>query len=138
MNYRFILPCILIFLCSSRLATAQQNRAYNGGSGDGYSMAEIQVHTSPTGLEDALEQAVKLYPNPLQEGKALWLEAAASSQIRQITLLDLSGKLLFENQAPKQEQTLKLKLPTEKLPAGIYLLRLSSPKASISKKIVLL
>lgn len=133
-----LVPFCIFFLCSAGLAVAQQNRAYTGGSGDGYSMAEIQIHSNPTGLEDALEQAIQLYPNPLQEGKALWLEAAPSAHVRQVELRDASGRLLFMHHSLQYAQPLKLNLPTDGLPAGIYLLRLSSPKASIFRKIVLL
>lgn len=136
--HKQILLTLSLFLCSVGLAFAQQNRAYTGGSGDGYSMAEIQVHANPTGLQEALEQAIQLYPNPLQQGEMLVLQMDPSAHIRQIVLRNAAGKLLFEYHPPQHQQSTPLTLPTDRLPAGMYILHLSSERAGVSKKIVLL
>ena len=129
---------VSLFLCSAGLAFAQQNRAYTGGSGDGYSMAEIQVHANPTGLQEVLEQAIQLYPNPLQQGEVLVLQVDPSAHIRQIVLRNAAGRLLFEYNPPQHQQSTPLTIPTDRLPAGMYILHLSGEHAGISKKIVLL
>lgn len=69
---------------------------YRGGSGDGYAMAEIRVHSIPTGVNKALEEAVRLYPNPLKQGDQLVFQAPSSLQIEKIRLIDAQGNLLFE------------------------------------------
>ena len=137
MKKRILLFCSF-FLCCASFALAQQNRAYTGGSGDGYAMAEIRVHSQPTGLEKSFSQAVQLYPNPLKKGEALFLQVEAGAKIHRIFLRDSSGKLLYEKDIPPHNESLQLSLPTARLPAGIYLLQLSGPDVRISKKIMLL
>lgn len=127
-----------LFLCSASLALGQQNRAYTGGNGDGYAMAEIRVYETPTGLKEVFTQAIRVYPNPLAKGESLLLQIEPPARVQRLSFRDLSGKLLFERVLPQQEQPFTLSLPTEKLPAGVYLLQFSSPKGSITRKIILL
>lgn len=136
-HFRNLFLCSLLVCCAT-VALAQQNLAYTGGSGDGYGMAELQVHPNPTGLVEALEKAIQLYPNPLRQGETLQLQLKPSAHIRQLTLRDASGKLLFEYRSIQHQHSGPLPLPTEGLPAGIYILQLWSAQASVSRKIVLL
>lgn len=136
-HFRNLFLCSL-FMCCATLAQAQQNRAYTGGSGDGYAMAELQVHPNPTGLAEALEKAIQLYPNPLRQGEALLLKLDPSARIQQLTLRNSSGTLLFILRPLEGQQSKAVTLPTDQLPAGIYILQLSNTKASIFRKIVVL
>lgn len=134
--YPFLLCSFFLFFAT--LALAQQNRAYTGGSGDGYGMAELQVHSTPTGLAETMEKAIRLYPNPLLQGEVMLLKLEPSAQIKQLTLRNSSGTLLFTIRPPVDQQSKAVTLPTDHLPAGIYIFQLSSTKASISRKIVVL
>lgn len=130
----------LAVLLSLNLVRAQEmdtDAPYRGGSGDGYAMAELLVHSQPTAVDKALDQATRLYPNPLKKGEQLILQAAKTTQIDRISLMDSQGNLLFEKKEMMAEKG-PLRIPTSNLPAGIYFLQLESRQSTITKKLILL
>lgn len=129
-------------LLSLNLALAQEADAdapYRGGSGDGYAMAELLVHSQPTAVNKVLEQATRLYPNPLKKGEQLILQTANTVKIDYIRLIDSQGNLLFEKgQKDIAADEAPLRIPTHRWPAGIYFLQLESRQSTITKKLILL
>lgn len=129
-------------LLSLNLALAQEadtEAPYRGGSGDGYAMAELLVHSQPTAVDKALEQATRLYPNPLKIGEQLLLQTPNTVQIDRIRLIDSQGNLLFEKgQKEASPDEAPLRIPTHLWPAGIYFLQLESRQSTITKKLILL
>lgn len=129
-------------LLSLNLALAQEadtDAPYRGGSGDGYAMAELLVHSQPTAVDKVLEQATRLYPNPLKKGDQLLLQTANAVEIDRIRLIDSQGNLLFEKrQKDIAAGEAPLRIPTPNWPAGIYFLQLGSRQSTITKKLILL
>ncbi|MNL84085.1 hypothetical protein D3C87_2119340 [compost metagenome] len=70
-----------------------------------------------------------IYPNPTTD--LLTLEVDDMSQIRQIQLNDVMGKILY-NKAKTGVQNLSAHLDVKDLSAGIYLVRITSETGTIS------
>lgn len=76
--------------------------------------------------------AVKVYPNPVNEKLVVEMDAAISQA--QVTLAAADGRIVYAD-AVNRNGTYTI--PVEKLPAGVYMLKVSSAKAVlISQKII--
>ena len=134
-----ILYPLLVLLSLASLSYGQANAPYQGGPGDGYAMAEILVNTKPTAVEDELENAVQVYPNPLKKGEELLIQGSKGETIERICLRDNKGSLLYERSLLQSNVAHKpVRINTQGWPAGVYYLQLESKKSSLTKKIVLL
>lgn len=138
-KFSFTLLALLATLSMVRAQEVEADAPYQGGSGDGYAMAELLVNSQPTALDKALEQATRLYPNPLKKGDQLMLQIPTTVQIDRIRLIDSQGNLLMEK-GLKELATAKaiLYIPILNWPAGIYFLELESRQTTITKKLILL
>jgi hypothetical protein len=80
-----------------------------------------------------------IYPNPIQKGETLHVQANQS--IENIALMDGLGKTIFIkfNELGTQDQSNSISISLEKIPAGLYTLRITQKNKVISfKKILVL
>jgi hypothetical protein len=80
-----------------------------------------------------------IYPNPIQNGETLHVQANQS--IENIALMDGLGKTIFIkfNELGTQDQSNSISISLEKIPAGLYTLRITQKNKVISfKKILVL
>lgn len=135
------LPYLIFFLLliSGTACWAQSDAPYKGGIGDGYSMTELLVHSSPTAVADELATELKVYPSPLKKGQELVIKHSASGKINSIRLLDLNGNLLLEEKRSSYFTAQnEFVIPTHPFPSGIYFLQLGNQKTTVTKKIIIL
>lgn len=82
------------------------------------------------------ESSLTVSPNPSLGAPQIsinWLGSGADAELR---LLDVSGRLMWQRSLTAGS-SLPLTLQSEDLPAGVYVLHLSTPQGALSKKIVL-
>jgi subtilisin family serine protease len=84
----------------------------------------------PTGLEEALEKTISVYPNPAQKGFSVTLPKGL--RVEQLALLDFLGRTVFEYEALPSGEHIYL-LPT--LTNGSYLLRIQTNQGLVLKKL---
>ncbi|WP_017730455.1 T9SS type A sorting domain-containing protein [Nafulsella turpanensis] len=138
MKAKLLYP-LLLFLSIASLGYGQSNAPFLGGPGDGYSMSEILVNTTPTAIEDELERFIQVYPNPLKKGEELLIQSSGGEKLERIRLLDNKGSLLFERDLLHHDlRQSPFRIYTHGWPAGIYLLQFESEKSNFTKKIILL
>jgi len=90
------------------------------------------VIATPTGIQDLPVNArnVIIYPNPFNEA----LNIRYSKGVCLISVMDLSGRLIFETPVSKlSEETM---LNTSQLTKGIYLLKLTGGDSIVVKKVI--
>jgi alkaline phosphatase D len=83
--------------------------------------------------------ALNVYPNPLQGGHPLFVHFALNQKSNfQIELLDISGRVIYsQSESDKPSGTFTMTIDTpEDLPAGVYILKMSSADEVVSRKIV--
>lgn len=83
----------------------------------------------PTGIEDFEKAGIKVYPNPVQNGR---LTLSITHEITAINILGLDGQLV-KNIAPSGSNILEANL---QVPPGVYIVQMVSNKASVYSKIV--
>jgi photosystem II stability/assembly factor-like uncharacterized protein/PKD repeat protein len=112
----------------------------------------VKLVVSANGIEDSIEkvdyitvgsigfkdidvnQSLKIYPNPLQQNNALFIDFE-HVQITQVQLLNIVGKNMQIN---VEKSTNRIKLETANLSRGIYILKLTSAAGDIlMRKIIL-
>jgi hypothetical protein len=69
---------------------------------------------------------IELYPNPVTEGR---LTLTASENIRSVQVLNITGKIVFNEEYPSGSTTITLDL--DKLDKGVYLVRIIFPDNDI-------
>ncbi|OJJ17290.1 hypothetical protein BKI52_31815 [marine bacterium AO1-C] len=85
-----------------------------------------------TGLPKSLQtQVVNIYPNPAQHQVKIPLN---NPQIKQIEVLDIRGKVLFQKQ-PVSEEIMEISL--KMLKSGVYFIRISLPQQVIVQKLLI-
>lgn len=92
------------------------------------------ITVGPVGFEDIdLNQHLKIYPNPLPQSTALFIEYE-KTQISHINLLNIVGKEVSVN---IEKTTGLIKLETSSLSSGVYILKLTSSAGDvIMRKII--
>lgn len=76
----------------------------------------------------------RVYPNPAGSSTALYLNGNVAKL--QLALTDASGKVVFTRQLSNGTAGQKITLPVQGLAKGVYLLKVSSERASHTEKIV--
>jgi hypothetical protein len=84
-----------------------------------------QISLGTVGLEDLESLGVKVYPNPVDD--YLILSVPDIIEVQQIRLTDMSGKWI---EVPLQSLGNEIQLTTSHLPAGMYMLSLSTDQGS--------
>ena len=74
---------------------------------------------------------IKVFPNPISDN--LYINLENNSEIEYFQIYDLSGKLIYKRNINKEKL---ISLETNILNNGIYILKLSSPNYSRTKKII--
>ncbi|HYG04015.1 MAG TPA: M1 family aminopeptidase [Chryseosolibacter sp.] len=82
-----------------------------------------------TSLEETLRNKFMIYPNPVDE--TLRIETADSNFFR-VEMMDIHGKLLGTHEAQKSLSEIN----TSSLPAGLFLIRITTESGSFFKKMV--
>jgi serine protease AprX len=83
------------------------------------------------------EQAITLFPNPTPEDKFyLQFDDKYLLTTCEITLTDLSGKVIWANQVVVSQTKMPILLPKNSLSNGVYLVQIKSKKFNVVKKLV--
>ena len=88
---------------------------------------------TPTLVNSALEQSIKLYPNPFQDNIYLELTSIAKSKPAHLELFDTSGKSILKMDISGNEI---ITIPLNHIPSGTYLLHLKIENAVAVKLIM--
>ncbi len=85
--------------------------------------------TGITGLDEIIDVAVKVYPNPFSNNVSI----RSSAVINKVDLFDVTGILV---KTVSSIESNALELDTQELSAGIYFLRMNTDSGTLVKKIV--
>ena len=81
------------------------------------------------GIEGSLlDKGIYLYPNPVEEE----LSIGSSFQMKNISLYNISGQKLFENETSSHSETINL----QNYPSGTYILKIETEAGEVSKKFI--
>jgi hypothetical protein len=83
-----------------------------------------------TGLEDAFTDDFEIYPNPLSTGS---LSIKLPSDATQLSILDVTGKLVYKEKVMKTEYTIDQSVFKSK---GVYVVNVVTTKNSWNKKVI--
>jgi hypothetical protein len=93
----------------------------------------VKVDSSvPTGKPKTMFNNIKLYPNPAKERLTLLLENWGSEKTK-ILLLDIAGKELYSISCPNGCNP-KVELDMDEFPAGLYIIKVTTPHKSNTYK----
>lgn len=96
-----------------------------------------QIHKFTTSITSAVasleENQLYIFPNPAQDKLFITFERGLSEAV-QLAVFTIDGKLV--EQLTLSELTTHTTLPLEQYPSGMYLLKFSSGKNSLSKRVV--
>jgi len=106
----------------------------NGGN------EQVYVHgivEDPIGIfESYLFRVIKVYPNPANTNYIfIEFEDYLNSDVN-LSIINVYGKLIYKTILPKSEK--KHKINISEFQAGVYLIKLQTPKGTITKKITLI
>lgn len=113
-----------------------------GGSSNGNHIFSKEKLTS-VGLRNNKETElaqIAFYPNPSHgENVSLVISTEKLSDVPVLTIYDLNGKLVQQQnlEGLENEQLKVIPLNTQTIPAGIYIVNISSQNASINQKLIL-
>jgi hypothetical protein len=89
--------------------------------------------TSVLEPDNAAYNSLKLYPNPVKDALHLQFDCSEGDCV-QIQILDVQGKVLYQNDLPNQQGTNFFNIPVEPFRKGLYLCRLrNGNKLEISR-----
>jgi hypothetical protein len=92
------------------------------------------INCTGVGVAELSDYEIKLSPNPVNE--MLTIELPIETVLRQIEILDIAGRQVFELESPEKGQH-TLFLPVQQLNNGMYLLRFTTDNGqSILKRFV--
>jgi hypothetical protein len=91
---------------------------------------EIQVNLSPVGIDASSLKGIRVYPNPINKNKELFI--ASDGEIQQVLLLNLAGMQLINKKCNSKEYALKL----SDIKSGIYILQLKMNGTWMFEKII--
>ena len=92
----------------------------------------VPQDTTGNGLDGPDDAGVLIYPNPAGD---FFTVVAGNVQVESVSMIDFSGKLIMlRNWTGEREETFHL----DRVPAGIYLVRIKTSEKVIMKKIVIL
>ncbi|MFN6377905.1 MAG: T9SS type A sorting domain-containing protein [Flavobacteriales bacterium] len=89
------------------------------------------------GVDELALGTARLYPNPLMEGQNAIVELSGDMKNINIQILDVDGKVVSNNQNINTSNQ-RIELPTARLAAGNYLVRLYNNKAETTLKLMIL
>ena len=95
------------------------------GSAGGFS---LDYEGGQVGVEELSRQEVSMYPNPAKDQ----LRIVHSSPIRQVDIFNAEGEFIFSETPDTEEASLQI----SQLPAGIYIVRITSGNQIITRKFV--
>ncbi|MDR1102188.1 MAG: DUF4465 domain-containing protein [Tannerella sp.] len=94
-----------------------------------FCLDKLQVRTADTdGIHVPPPSTVQVYPNPVVDQLTV-----AGSTIRQVTVYDVSGRLVCQLQANGQS---RLTIPVSQWSNGIYIMQITDATGTVSRKIV--
>lgn len=117
-----------------------QVRALNQGNACANISAPKNFITSPnTAVQNrAASVDLRLQPNPLYAGQILVLSLKAIKNMdAQIQVIDITGRVLWEQQRSILAGKQQLEIPTAGLAAGLYFLHLRSPEGQMSQRFII-
>lgn len=129
---------------SSNITGLADNTAYffrvialNAG-GESVPSAVVSASTQPLALDDALANALLLYPNPAGHTLTVELQNAPSfgRQIA-VAVYSLTGQKLLEQSAKLATETATFTLSTAQLPDGLYLVEIRADNRIAHKKVTI-
>jgi hypothetical protein len=94
--------------------------------------AHLVVDTTAEKLPGIIDHGVLIYPNP---SEGFFTVSVRNLQVESVSLIDFAGKVLMHrNWTGETEQTFHL----DRVPAGIYIIRIKTYEKVIMKKIIIL
>ncbi len=108
----------------------------SGTGGNELAIDNIQVNTVLSVREPELAKTIKAYPNPALGNAQLDFSLRATSLVR-LDIVDITGKVLrSENRGIFAEGSHQISIRRESLPAGVYMVRISSDEASSLVRVI--
>lgn len=111
---------------------------YNNFEESTYSAVISVIINTVTGMADGLESILKIYPNPVKNGNfSLSISNGNLSSIRSIDLLDLSGRIIYEQNIELYElNSSELKINIPSIQDGLVFVRLTfNDQTYLTKKL---
>lgn len=84
-----------------------------------------------TGSQDLEQSGIKVYPNPFRH--ALSVSNEGNERMKKVELLDLQGRILYSEAILAEKK--EIRVEAERLPPGLYLLRLNTDKRMYMAKV---
>ncbi len=93
---------------------------------------------TPTGISfaDANKNSFRIYPNPSNEFTVCSLQFAKEAKV-ELTVTDISGRVLFSKQAETVNCKLETTLDTRKFSKGIYFVNVRTDEGSHTEKLII-
>jgi glycosidase len=118
---------------SIEVTTATQSFNFQAGEYRLYSSTKMGTFKPLVSTKNVIEQHLSIYPNPVNDALTI-VSGSSNNQIKNIVLLDLTGKLIATFEPTYQEsQTLDLSA----FKAGMYFLRMEGNDGQFTKKIII-
>jgi hypothetical protein len=118
---------------SIEVTTATQSFNFQAGEYRLYSSTKMGTFKPLVSTKNVIEQHLSIYPNPVNDALTI-VSGSYNNQIKNIVLLDLTGKLIATFEPTYQaSQTLDLSA----CKAGMYFLRIEGNDGQFTKKIII-
>jgi hypothetical protein len=104
------------------------------GSGKTYFNKELLQNVSVNDVEQKVQ--LSIYPNPTQGNVTLLINYPISNDI-EVAIVDLAGKLVYQNIIPLLSGVNQKILDVNHLTSGIYILTIKSEKINTSQKLII-
>ena len=101
---------------------------WTSGGGNNIYIDDINVSNSALSIEDILESNLSVYPNPAND--VLFIEGVESGEF---SLINIAGKEVLNGQLSNNKNMLEV----NELPSGLYLLKVVSGAAVVTKRVVI-
>lgn len=105
----------------------------------GFNINWLEISTGAVGVEPIKLGEVGIYPNPVCDGiLQLTMSNVDIGKKYQFTLLDASGKQVFQKKIQMEGTAIQLNINEEKkMTPGLYILKIEGPRNNMSKKILI-
>lgn len=99
----------------------------------GFDGQKILVYPDNLSTGEITNQQIRIYPNPLEKGEWLHIEALSENEIYSVGLYVSDGKVLMEFSCNRKEIENRINQKLNELKPGVYFLNLRNSKSEISR-----
>lgn len=100
----------------------------------GWAIDNLYIQSTVTGIENTLESALRVYPNPATD--ALRIEADNVTEPASIEILNAQGRTVYSTPVLAQQGAIQKTINFSEYPPGLYVLRLTTQQGVVIKKVV--